>query len=260
MLLGHSQPALNVIVNGVTAINPGALIDGNPARVCRVPAGAANVQAHWTGAAPVRLIGLLGLTCPVGTTLTLTGRKIGGTNYTYALGTQAVVPLPDGSRAAWFVLAASTDPLIGVQVAWPSVGLFDIGELVVMQLVDLPHQPDWPVERIDPSVTSRTLGGQMNVVERRTYRRVKLSLTPADKADVRAAGLGNGMDWDTLAARLSGAARAVVIPRWRQPAGTLDVAEIHRTAVYGRVSWGAVSHLGGDQYTTNLTVEECPTV
>ncbi len=266
MLIGYGQPAGIVpTVAGAAGINLPALVDGAPASIARISggAGSASLRVDWASATAVRIVAALGLTCPAGTALTLTGKRAGDPGYAYALGgnaaTQTVVQLPDGSRAAWFVLPSGNTPLVGLQLQ-VGAGAFDIGELVVLEAVDVSHQIEWSVERIDPSVSERTLGGGLNTVKRRSYRRLKVAFTPAGLAEVRGGGLGGGMDWDALSCTVAGSARVAGIPRWYSPAGSLDVPELHRTAVFGSASAGAVGHLGGNYYESGWVFEEIPPV
>ena len=263
MLIGYGQPAaITPTVNGATVANAAALVDGQPASIARISGGggSVNVRADWAGAAPIRVVAALGLTCDAGTALTLTGKRSGDGGYAYALGgnaaTQTVVQLPDGSRAAWWVLPAGNTALVGLQLAVAS-GAFEIGELVVMRGVEVAIKGDWECDRIDPSVSSRTLGGGINTVPRRTYRRLRVGFTPDGLAQVRGAGLANGMDWEALGVAVTGAARAIAVPRWKN-GGAINAAELHRTAIYGKAAAGAVGHLGGDYYGAGWSFEEVP--
>ena len=265
MLIGFGQPAGIVpSVANATGLNLSALVDGTPASVARIvdSVGEVALRLDWPAAVPVRVVAALGLTCPVGTALTLSGKRASDVDYPYDLGgnatTQKVVELTDGSRAAWFVLPASNSVLVGLQltVVAPS---FDIGEVVVLQGVDVEAEPDWSTERIDPSVSERTLGGGLNTIQRRTYRRLKVALTPAHLAVARAEGLVNGMDWDSLAMHATGDRRMAAIVRWGTE-GAIDAAELHRLAIYGRGIPGGMGHLGANYYSAGWTFEEVPPV
>lgn len=262
MLIGYSPPPATVNVSGADATNMLAMIDGRPSSVARI-AGAADLRLTWSQAASIRIVAALGLTCAAGTELTLTGKRMGDAVFGYVLGGnstgQTVVDMPDGSRAAWFVLDAGNEPLIGIQLHVAAAAQFDVGELVAMPAVDVTIEPKWQTDLVDPSVVERTLGGDLNVVSRRVYRRFTATFTATQLAQVRAGGLAAGMDWETLRYRVSGAARTAVIPRGCPPDGSdLDIPEIHRTALYGRGVLSAVAHLGGNQYTSGLAFEEIP--
>ncbi len=266
MLIGYGQPAGIVpTVAGAAGINLPALVDGAPASIARISggAGSASLRLDWPAATPVRIVAALGLTCPASTALTLTGRRAGDPGYAYALGgnaaTQTVVQLPDGSRAAWFVLPSGNTPLVGLQLQ-VAAGAFDIGELVVLQAVDVLLDKGWRMEPIDPSVSDRTLGGQLNVVERRSFRRLTGQLSLASIAAVRGNGLANGMDWEQLAAALRGNRRGAIIHRYRSPGGALNAAELHRCAIYGKGTLGAAQHVSGPYSNRPVVFEEIPPV
>lgn len=265
MLIGFGQPAGIVpSVSGAAGINLAALIDGAPASVARISGGAgtASLRLDWATATKIRVVAALGLTCPAGTLLTLTGKRAGDAGYAHALGgnaaSQVAVQLVDGSRAAWFVLPADTAPLVGLQLQ-VATGGFDVGELVAMQAAELNAEPSWTVERVDPSESARTLGGGLNTVQRRSYRRLKVALTPSHLTEVWGAGLAGGLDWDGLVMHSAGDRRVAALVRWGQE-GAINVAELHRLAVFGRGAAGPIGHLGGNYYNTGWTFEEVPPV
>lgn len=265
MLIGYGQPAGIVpTVAGAAGINLPALVDGEPASVARISggAGSASLRLDWAAATPIRIVAALGLTCAAGTALTLTGKRAGDAGYAYALGgnaaTQTVVQLPDGSRAAWFALPAANTPLVGLQLQ-VGAGAFDLGEFAALPAVDVDAEPEWAIERIDPSLSERTLGGGLNTVQRRTYRRLKVALTAAHIETARGGALANGMDWDSLVMAAAGDRRMAAVVRWGRP-GAIDTAELHRTALYGKGVAGAIGHLGANYYNTGWTFEEVPPV
>ncbi|CAD7351572.1 hypothetical protein X12_003502 [Xanthomonas arboricola] len=261
MLIGYGQPALTPSVQGATAINLGALVDGRPASIVRVSgsAGSVRLRADWVSPTQVGIVALLGVTCAAGTALTLTGRRPGDAGYASPLVSEVVRTLVDGSRAAWAILPAGTPPLVGLQVEIAAQNL-DVGELVILQAVDLPIQLEWEASRVDPSSVERTLGGGLNVVARRSYRRLQVALVSDQLAAVRGAALAQGMDWDRLTYALAGNARSAVIPRWGAP-GAINRDELHRTALYGRLAPGSIAHRGGDYYASNGWVfEEIPPI
>lgn len=263
MLIGYGQPAgITITASGAAIANAAAAVDGQPSSIARITggAGSASLRADWTGAAPIRVVAALGLTCDAGTALALTGKRSGDSGYPYALGgnatTQTVVQLPDGSRAAWFVLPAGNTPLVGLQLQVAD-GEFDVGELVVMRGVEVKITKDWTAERIDPSLRSRTIGSQINTVRRRSYRRLSCQFSMATLAEVRGGGLG-GIDWELLEAAVQGAERCVAIPRRLGVGGALDPSELHRTAVYGMCALSGTRHLAGPWYSKGATFEEAP--
>ncbi len=223
--------------------------------------GSVRLRLDWSGPADIRIVAVLGITCPAGTSTVLTGKRAGDSGYARALGgntdLQEVVSLPDGSRAAWFVLDEGIEPLVGLQLE-VMAGAFDVGEFVVLQGVELGHQTEWSVERIDPSLRERTLGSGVNVVLRRTYRKLQMTFTPLALAEMRGQGLANGMDLDALGYAVTGGTRVAAIPRWSLQGGVVDVTELHRTAIYGQAAPGQASHLGGNYYSSGWAFEEIP--
>ncbi|WDM66849.1 hypothetical protein [Xanthomonas cucurbitae] len=261
MLIGYGQPILTPSVQGASAVNLAALVDGRPASVARISGDGSSVRlrADWTSPVQVGIVALLGVTCPAGTALTLTGRRQAETGYAYPLGAEVIRALVDESRAAWFVLPMDIDQLVGLQLEVSASNL-DVGELVILQAVDVPIQVEWEASRVDPSSAERTLGGGLNVVPRRSYRRLQVALVPEQRAAVRGAALAQGMDWDRLTYALGGNARSAVIPRWGGP-GAINRDELHRTALFGRFTPGSIAHRGGDYYASNGWIfEEIPPI
>lgn len=264
MLIAYGQPAdIIATVDRGTAANLPALIDGQPASIARLSDGAGSIslRADWGAATAIRVVAVLGLSCPAGTALTLTGKRDGDSGYPYALGgnaaTQTVVQLPDGSRAAWFVLPVDNTPLVGLQLT-VGASAFDVGELVAMQAVDVPIDKGWSVDLIDPSIADRTLGGQLNVVARRRYRRMAVKFSLAALPSVRGGGLQGGMDWQLLVHAVGPGDRCAAIPRWRSSSGAINADELHRTALYGYAQWATVSHVAGPFSVQGAVLEEIP--
>lgn len=260
MIIGYGQPQLRASIDGASLLGGAALVDGRPTSLARVAevTESARLRIDWDGSAPVRIIAMLGLTCSAGTGLVLTGRLMGQTSYSHDLGgtarTQVVVELPDGSRAAWWVLPAATPNLAGLQVEVLSGGSgFDIGEFVAMPAVEIPHEPGSSTERIDPSLVERTLGGGLNVVARRTYRRVRATPTADYLAAVKGGALAGGMDWARLTHRLAGSARVAMALHWN------SLNELHQDALYGRAVAASATHRAGTLYGSGEWVfEEVP--
>lgn len=266
MLIGYGQPAgITPTVVGATAINLPALVDGAPASVARISGGtgSATLRLDWPTAAPIRIVAALGLTCPAGTALTLRGKRAGDSGYPYVLGgnsaSQTVVQLPDGSLAAWFVLPAANSPLVGLQLV-VGAAAFDIGEFVSLQAVDVMLDKGWDMSEIDPSISDRTIGGQLNIVERRSYRRLSGQLSMAAIGTVRGGGLSNGMDWERLARTLLGNRRGAIAHRWANSDGSINASELHRNALYGSGRLGPAKHISGPYSARSIVFDEVPPV
>lgn len=265
MLIGYQPPALSsvALANAVwlTADAGANLTDGQPARVSRIQtSGTPSITLTFATAFTPRLIALLGLGGAVqaGDVISATtgaGGALGGN-----AGGQPVAALPDGSLACWIVTdgaAVAAD----IEITINRTGVLDIGEVAVMPAVEIAHQADWTMDVIDPSESQRTRGQQVVTRPRRSYRRLQASFAPAALADVRGSALAGGMDWQQLQARVQGSQRVAAVPRWQTPAGAIDAAELHRTAIYGVALAGGIAHLSGIYYGSGSgwMFEELPT-
>lgn len=304
MLIGYDPPAADWVVSGTGAafVTDVLLQNGAPAEATRVrwlSSGApaigqyVEIQALWPVAAPIRVLALLGLqylagadsplvysiaaALPAGVKIEVRGRRVGDPAYTYALGgnalTQRTLRLPNGSAAAWFVVDADNDPLIGVAfriyndvngATWADSSTFvDIGEGVINPAVEVCGRPGWSVRLVDPTQKQRTLGSQVHKVARRAYREARLQLSPATLAETRGEGLSNGQDFETIENALSGAVPAVVVPHYLGESGTFDDLELHRTALFGVAEPEPISHVANSSarnrmYEAGWLFEEVP--
>lgn len=278
MLISYTRPnpiAWSLIGAGAAFISDdagGALTNGRPAAATRLQwlsgaqttASVFTLRGTWGTAVAPRVVGLVGLTLPAGTLITLAFRRPADAGYTYLadVPSQRVTQLPDGSRCAWFVLDAGLDPVIGVEyriandvdgaASIAADSLFDIGEAWVGPAVEILHQADWKYGTTDPSVTRLSKGSQLFGTDQRTYRTLSTTFARAQLAEVRGSGLANAADWETVMASLRGMARGVAMPRFD------TAAEIQRTAIFGRFDFDSVSHLSGVLYSGGVAVQEVP--
>lgn len=275
MLLSYNRPAITWTLAGDGAAwltESDVLTNGRPAAAARLQwlsgaqttASVLTLRGAWDTAFSPRLVGLLGLTLPVGTLITLAFRRAQDAGYTYLAGqaSQRVVQLPDGSRCAWFLLANGADPVIGIEyriandvdgVATIAAGaVVDVGEAWVGPTVELAHGADWSESETDPSTVRRSKGSQVFVAEQPAYRSWHGPLVLANVAKVRGGGLAGGADWGTLRAACHGNGRVAAVPRFD------SISELHRTALFGRATWDATQHLNGPLHSGGLTVDEIP--
>jgi hypothetical protein len=251
--LDNGQPSEATAIQWLTAPSP-ALADY------------VDLRAEWAAASPIRVIPLVGLSCGAGVKVQVTGLRSGDDAFTYALGgnsaTGRTVALPDGRVVLFVVCAAGLDPLIGIQVrifndrsgaTWATATTdLRIGEAAPFSAVTLKGKPGWRRGRTDPSQRQRTRAGGLHVAPMDAWRILDVDIPPADVAAVRAGGLENGQDWETLEAATAGDARAICIVHPDSD------AEIHRTAIYGWPKFDTISHIPQSRglYGTRLTVEE----
>ncbi len=223
-----------------------ALFDGRPARASRITrAGTVTIQVTLSSAIVPGVVALLGLNVPAGTAVTAAGAS----GVTHALA--------DGSVAC-YLLPTSGSAVSVITITVAGSGVLQIGEVAIMRATQAQITHDWGVQRVDARESERDRGSQLATQERRSYRRLRATLSLASDAAVRGGALAGGMDWDRLDAALVNARRCIVIPR-RKVAG-VDSAELaHRTALYGFASEiGETTHLRGPWYSKSLTFEELP--
>lgn len=280
MLLCHSMPGVtgagfstSLAGGGYLGATQDGLYDGIPARVARVQwATTAGTTASWvaltltfTVASTIRVVGLLGVTLPVGTQVL--AKLVNGAT---VLGTvsQRLRALPPGeATGAWLVFPAAIAGATGLQVliyndvngvaSIAANTVFEVGELVAMSATDLRLQADWGIELVDPSEADLTRDSQASVVDREPYRRFEGNLSAGSFDEVYSGGLA-GQDWSSLQAAIAADRRCVAIPRWTADGVTVDDDKVAATAVYGRGTIGRFVHQGGDIFTATLAVQESP--
>lgn len=261
MLIGYSMPAVTGLALAgaawLTADEGAACTDGKPARRARV--NGTPVFTLTFGAAFVpRVIAVLGLVgVAAGSTITATTGASGALGGNSA--TAAAVQFADGSIGAWIVTGGTVSTAT-VKIAIGATGVIDIGELVAMPAVEIDIESNWTDEPVDPSLSNLSLAAQPSTVRRQAYRRLECLMTPDGVAKARAGGLANGMDWSRLRVAMFADGRVVGIPRWLTPAGAIDTAELHQTAIYGTARMGGTGHLGGDYYGASLAFQEVPSL
>ncbi len=286
LLLGYAMPTVLSVSYAATQSGGGflgatsdGLTDGIPARKARLQwmSVAGNTSDHirvsilLNGAnVALRAVCVLGLTLPVGVRVQIdliSGHA--GLNIVAQISSRAV-RFADGTVGAWFVFPANVasanrcDLLIFNDVSGAASiaagTVFDIGEVAAMPALQIEIEREWGDERIDPTESELSRDSQPLSVGRQSYRRYEMTLVADSAAAVRGGGLAGGMDWDKLRAALLGDARVMAIPRWQTPAGAVDAAALHATAVYGVGRLGRVTHLGGDYYNAPMTFQEAPAI
>jgi len=237
MLIAHAMPTVtHVALTGgtwLTADTWKALTDGRPSRAARIQrSGTVTLTVTLNPAIVPGVIAVLGLNVPAGTTVTA-----GGANGT----THA---LPDGTTCA-YLLPTGTAPVSTLTVTIAGSGLLQLGELALMPAIDVPIEPDWSVELIDPSESTRDRSSQIATAARIPYRRLQ--------AHLQAQGAATARTWEHLRMALTGNRRAIAIPRHADP------DSLHHTALYGVGRIGTIAHLGGNWFSAPLTFDELPT-
>jgi len=200
MLLAHSMPAVtNIALTGgtwLTADTWRALIDGRPSRPARIQrSGTVTLTVTLNRTIPRRVIALLGLNLPSGTAIT-------------ADGTSTVSHWTPSTNCAW-LLPGDTTPTQTFAITIAGTGLLQIGEIAIMPATDVPIEPDWSVELIDPTESTRDRGSQLTTAARVPYRRLT--------AHLQAHGINTMRTWEYLRMNLTKDRRCCAIPRRDDP-------------------------------------------
>lgn len=251
MKLAYGMPAVsNVSLTGgawLSSDNGAALFDGKPGRASRINrTGALSVNITLASAIVPRVIALLGLNIPAGVTITCAGA------------TATTRLLPDGSVAAWLFPSGSATASYVVSIA-TAQSTVDIGEIAILQAIDVGISDGWQIDRIDASTHNRTRGGQVNTVPGATWRRFTGSLSARSVELVRKGGV-DGTDWETVSAALAGNQRGAVIPQHRDMlTGVFDAELAARTALYGyAIELPGATNVQRQYFGSYLAFEEIP--
>lgn len=260
MLIGHSMPEVtNIALAGgswLTSDGGAALFDGKPARVARLNAsGTPAITATFAASFKPRIVGVLGLKgVEPGAAVRVTSPASLGGN----AGSAVAVRFADGTVGAWIVTdgEVSTSSLT-VTVA--GAGAVDIGELVAMPAGEVEIERAWEFHLLDPTELTRGRASQVTAPRGTPYRTFRAPLAAVGPAKAQAL-LGEDMSWQQLQAAVAGARRAVGIPRWRLPDGSLDESGINSTAIYGICRLPLIGHMGGNYFTGEVEFEEVPAI
>jgi|GEM_PF-270643 len=278
MLLSYNRPPITWTLVGTGATwltDASALTNGRPAAAARLQwltdaqstASVLVLRGTWANGLAPRLVGLIGLTLPVGILVNLAFRRQSDAGYDYipASTQQRLVELPDGTRVAWFALADGLDPVIGVEfrltndvggmVAIAAGQAFEIGEAWIGPTVELPHESDWGRGVTDPTNLRRSKGGQLFGSKSRSWRTLRARLSVAPVSEVAGNGLAGGADWERVEAALAAGGRCAVAPRWLEM--TPDYLQ-RETLFCAATQQGEVQHAGGDLYGREYVFEEVP--
>jgi len=181
------MPAVNSIAlsggSWLTADTWEALVDARPSRAARIQcSGSVTLTVSMNRAIVPGVIALLGLNTYAGIYVSAAGAS--ATTHT----------LPDGSACA-YLLSTATTPTSSISVSIAASGLLHIGELAIMPVVDIPIEPGWATELIDPTESTRDRGSQLATAARVPYRRLTAHMQAQSAATAR--------QWDALRMALS---------------------------------------------------------
>lgn len=250
MKLAYGMPAVTgVTLSGgswLTSDAGAALHDGLPARASRINrTGALSITLQFASPVRPRVVGILGSNLQAGDAVT--GALAAGT-----------VRNTPGGVVAW--LFPLTGPTSGVTIGiTTAVSTIEIGEIVVMDAVEVGIRDGWQIERVDPSEHHRTRGGQVRTVPRVPFRRFTGEFSPRSVELVRKGGI-DGTDWETIAAALSAGGRGVIVPQHRDIRTKLFDPELAaRTAMYGyALELPGATNVQRQYFGSYLAFEEVP--
>lgn len=150
-LFGYGAPATGsvsyTLTGGATFSGAIVLDNSSPADITQivVPSGVTTftLQALWSGAITPRCACLLGVTLPLGTIVTIKGKRAPGeSGFPYVLGgnsqTTSVIQLDDGSSAVIWAFDALLDQILGYEITFTNgmaglTGTWNIGEARIFQ-------------------------------------------------------------------------------------------------------------------------------
>lgn len=251
MKIGFGMPAVTgVNLAGGTWLTDdegAALHDGLPARASRISrSGALSIELEFASPVRPRIVALLGVDLPVGTVVAA------------ATGSGAVRELPGGQRCAWLFPDGSPTSAVTITITTTEPEV-EIGEIVVMDSVDVGIRDGWQIERVDPSVHHRSRGGRVRTVPRATYRRFTGEFSPRAVELVRKGGI-DGTDWEAIAASLAAGGRGVIVPQYRDiHSKALDPELAARTAMYGyALELPGATNVQRQYFSSYMAFEEIP--
>lgn len=248
MKLAYGMPAVtNVALSGgtwLTADAGSALLDGKPARKSRINrTGSLSLTITLASAIVPRVIALLGLNLPAGVVITA------------ATATATTRLMPDGTVCAWlFPLAGATDT-VTVQIT-TAQSTIEIGEIAIMQAIEVGIRDGWQVDYVDSSRKERTKGGQLNAVPGAVWRRFTGEMSPRAVDQV----VKGSTDWQHAAAALSAGGKGAIIPMHRDMlTKAFDPELAARTAMYGHaIELPGYSNVSRQYFSAYMAFEEIP--
>lgn len=256
--LDNSQPSEQTAISGMSS--------GSPVITEYVA-----IQADWAAPQPIGAIGILAVSCPVGTRVVVTGKRPDSGGFGVALGGNSdsvIAALPDGRRQLIVVPTSTEDDFVGVEVriyndvggaAWADgdtdlfVGEIGVFAAATIRKLDARRETGRTARRLK----ERAVSGAVHLARRGEYRSLSLTIH-GTVAEAHTGGL-DGLDWDTLRVMQDTPLyRALVIPRIHGEGGAVDYELCNRTALFSVVEWGNTSHSVGQNVQCSLSVEEAP--
>ena len=254
MLLSTDRPDLTWTLVGTGAAfltDEDALTNGRPSSGTRIQwlsgaqttASFLQLRGTWvSGAQPIRLAGLVGLTLPIGLKIIASLRYYSSWGYREVEG--VVVQRQDGVRVAWFVFDQNGDPgdddVAGIEfkifndaggvAVIDADSTFDIGEAWAADGSEWCIRPSYESDREDLSKMRDSIGGQPFPVRRRSKAISQIELTPV----IYGSAFGD-TGLSVIRESLLAYQPSVVVPMTAEPftGGGIDAAYVNKFAEFG---------------------------
>lgn len=239
--LSNSQPSEQTVISGVADSSPiiGEYID---------------IRADWAVPQGLGAVGILNLSCPAGTRIEVTGRRVGDGGYARDLGgnSDSRTQLVEGRVQ---LIVVCTDPeldYIGVQiriyndaggVTWADDNTdLLIGEIVPCATTTLCARPARSRGRSSRSTRDRASNGALHIYPHGEYRTESVSII-GTVAEAYKGALAGGVDFQRLQEMQDAPKyRALIIPRGVNDYGQgPDYDLVQEKAIFAAVSWGKIA-------------------
>lgn len=285
MIYGYKRPA-NVVYTLSGAISPGPafetdvrLSNAQPSEQTAISGVGIelpdiddyiDIICDWAAPQAMGLILLLKLSCPAGTRIVVTGRRLGDGGYTRDLGGNSdyrTAETEDGRvQMIVFPSAAETD-YIGIQVriyndangvTWADDGTdLLIGEIAPYAATKLCSVPRRSQGRSQRAATERAVNAALHATRRGNFRSLSVTIR-GNIDDAYKSGLPGGIDIGMLRSMQDDPMyRAAIIPRGYGEDGAPDYYLIQRSAMFAWVKWGQVQEEDAyRRFAASLEVEE----
>lgn len=251
------SPSEVTVVSGISAASPST-------------SHYVDFHISWSNPRAVGLITALELSCPAGVLCTVTGKRSGDADYTYALGgnaaSQRTLALPGGRVRLSVFPAAGNDPLIGVRIriyndrnstTWATSSTdLSVGELGAWSTVILPARI--PHRRTRTYNSPRVWGNDGALAEYQFRERRSITIPVTGEPDtMQRAGLSGALDIETIEALVTAAgARCIIVPRDFGDGAAFDAEWAHRTMLFGVAEFSEIASLNRKWSETSITVHE----
>jgi hypothetical protein len=222
------------------------------------------IQRTWSTPIVPRLGCMLGLTLPAGLKIEIKGKRVGDGSFAYNLGgnslSEVVTELDDGSFATLWAFDAGLTAIIGNEISiynnlagstvLTASQEFEIGECDTFQGI-LPAKgvrTNWSRDYTGIATINASVNQQPHTLPHREARQQGLSII-FDDTDT-------GSWYKLIGARIARKQTIMVLPRWRNPDGSINSQMLHQSAIFGYCSkFGSAKTLGDSTNICSVDLE-----